>query len=67
MWTFGLCVLVMRWPCAFLPPPAPVQALQDSGRVFEEPRTGTVFEAPEGSSPERDKEVGGKGGRRVTQ
>lgn len=34
------------------PPP---KELMDSGRVFEDPKTGTIFEAPEGFSPELDK------------
>ncbi|GIL78527.1 hypothetical protein Vretimale_6122 [Volvox reticuliferus] len=34
------------------PPPADLTA---SGRIFEDPATGTRFEAPEGVTPERDK------------
>ncbi|KIZ00235.1 hypothetical protein MNEG_7727 [Monoraphidium neglectum] len=34
------------------PPP---KELLDSGRLFEDPKTGTMFEAPEGVSPEVDK------------
>jgi hypothetical protein len=36
------------------PPP---KELLDSGRLFEDPKTGTMFEAPEGVSPEVDKNV----------
>ncbi len=36
------------------PPP---KELLDSGRVFEDSATGTRFEAPEGVTPERDKNV----------
>ncbi|KAG2446849.1 hypothetical protein HYH02_008006 [Chlamydomonas schloesseri] len=36
-----------------LRPPPP--ELTESGRVFEDPATGTRFEAPEGVNPERDK------------
>jgi len=36
------------------PPPA---HLVESGRVFEDPATGTLFEAPEGVTPEVDKNV----------
>jgi hypothetical protein len=39
---------------ALQPPP---QELRDSGRVFEDPSTGTLFEAPEGVRPEVDKDV----------
>ncbi|EFJ42115.1 hypothetical protein VOLCADRAFT_119533 [Volvox carteri f. nagariensis] len=34
---------------------SPPAELTDSGRVFEDPSTGTRFEAPEGVVPERDK------------
>ena len=39
------------------PPP---KDLLDSGQVFEDPATGTLFEAPQGVSPEVDKNVRGR-------
>ncbi len=38
-----------------LRPPPP--ELIEKGRVFEDPATGTLFEAPEGVEPELDKDV----------
>lgn len=41
---------------AYVLRPPPKQLL-DSGRLFEDPKTGTIFEAPAGASPELDKNV----------
>jgi hypothetical protein len=36
---------------------SPAKELRESGRIFEDSSTGTVFEAPEGVQPARDKDV----------
>ena len=46
---------------------SPPKELQESGRIFEDRTTGTVFEAPEGVQPARDKDVSFQGVSRVSK
>lgn len=57
MVVLALPVIVAVASIAYLLRPLPKE-LKDSGAVFEDPATGAVFEAPDGTVPERDKSVG---------
>lgn len=52
-------IAVGLYALAYTLRPVPKQ-LKDEGRVFEDPRTGAVFETSEGQQPARDKNVSGQ-------
>ncbi|PRW44349.1 thioredoxin-disulfide reductase [Chlorella sorokiniana] len=52
--SLAIPVLVLFASVAFLLRPPP-QGSIDEGRLFEDPKTGILFEAPPGAAPERDR------------
>ncbi|KAI7845690.1 hypothetical protein COHA_000804 [Chlorella ohadii] len=52
--SLALPILVLVASVAFLLRPPP-QGSIDEGRLFEDPKTGILFEAPPGAAPERDR------------